>query len=81
MIFGGEDTDADFHKIFGHNVKCGGLGILDPWSSADSAYNTSKAVCGELVGSLLGVTNLNYLGLRKYVRRTSAGAREEREDF
>ena len=41
--FGREEINADFRKILGHSVKHGGLGILDPRLSAESAYNTSKA--------------------------------------
>ena len=34
-LFGGEDINANFWKILGHIVKSGGLGILDPCSSAE----------------------------------------------
>ena len=60
MLFGVEEVDAYFRKILGHSVKCGGLVIPDPRSSAESEYNTSKANCWELVGSLLGGNDLNY---------------------
>ena len=63
-LFGGEDITADFRKILGHSVKHGGFGIPDPWSSAESAYNTSKVASRELVDSLLGCSLLNYLGRR-----------------
>ena len=45
-LFGGEDINADFRKILGHSVKHGGIGIPEPWSSAYSAYNASKAASG-----------------------------------
>ena len=77
MIFGGEEVDNDFRKILGHSIKCGGLYIPDPWLSEDSAYNISKAVCGELVGSLLGGTKFNYIGLRACIYRASVEMRKE----
>ena len=58
-LFGGEDINADFRQILGHSVKNGGLGIPDPWFSAEIAYNTSKASSRELVDSLLGGTAVN----------------------
>ena len=63
-LFGGEDINTDFQKILGHSVKHSGLGIPDPRKSSESAYNTSKATSGELVDSLLGGTELNYIGHR-----------------
>ena len=42
----GEEIDSNFWKILGHSVNYGGLGITDPWSSAESAYNTSKVARG-----------------------------------
>ena len=44
----------------------------DPRLSAESAYNTYKSECGEIVGSLLGVTYLNYSDHRVYVLRENA---------
>ena len=43
LLFGGEEITAKFRKILGHSVKHGGLGIPDPWLSAECAYSTSKA--------------------------------------
>ena len=70
---------ADFRKILGHSVNHGVLGIPDTWSSAESAYNTSKASSKEMLVSLLGITALNYLGHSTCVRRASAGANKERK--
>ena len=42
-LFGGQEINDDLQKNLGHSVKHGGLGILDSRSSAESAYNTSKA--------------------------------------
>ena len=41
-LFGGEEITADFRNILGHSVKHGGLGITDPWLSAESAYKNHK---------------------------------------
>ena len=60
--FRGEEINTEFRKTLGHSVKHGGLGIPEPWLSAESAYNTSKADSGELVDSLLGGSALNYVG-------------------
>ena len=70
-LFGGEDITADFRKILGHSVKHGGLGIPDPWHSAECAYNTSKLAIREVVDSLLGAD----VGHRAYVRKVSKTAR------
>ena len=72
-IFRGDEVEADFHKILVHSVKRGGLGIPDPQFSAESAYNTSKAACGEIVGSFLGVTSLDYVGHRACIRGVNSG--------
>ena len=77
--FGGEEINANFRKILGHNVKHGGLGILEPRLSADSACNASKVVSGELVDSLLGDSALNHVGHRSCVPGASVGARKERK--
>ena len=61
-LFGGEKVDAKLQKSLGHSVKYGSLGIPEPWLPAESENSTSNAACGELVGSLLGGTNLNYVG-------------------
>ena len=37
------------------------------------------AACGELLGSLLGGTNLNYIGHRACMIKSSEGSRKERE--
>ena len=63
-IWGGGEINAEFWKILGRSAKHGGLGIPDPWLSAESVYNTSKADSGELVDSLLGGSSLNYVGHR-----------------
>ena len=52
-LFGGEEINADFHKILGHSVNHDNLRITYPGLSAESAYNTSKAASGELVYSLI----------------------------
>ena len=52
-------------------------GVTCPRLSVDNAYNTSMAACGELVGSLLGSTELNYVGHIACVCRTSEGTRKE----
>ena len=75
MLFRGEEINADFRKILGHNIKHGGLGIPDHRLSAESAYNTSKAASGELVYSLLGGSALNYVGHRACVHKASQTAR------
>ena len=58
-------------------MKCDSLGIPDPCLSEESAYNTFKASSRELVGSLLGVTALNYVGHSACVCGSSTGARKE----
>ena len=63
----------------GHSIKCAILGIPYTKYSADISYNISKAAGGELVGSLLGGTNINYVGHRVCVRGANVGARKERE--
>ena len=78
-LFGWEEIDADFQKILVHIIKHGGLGILDPWFSAESVYNTSKASSGVLLGYLLGGTALNYVYHSDFVRRDSTGARKEHQ--
>ena len=74
-LFRGEEINADFRKILGHSVTHGRLGLLDPRSSAESAYNTSKAASGELVDSLLGGSALNYVGHRACVEKASQTSR------
>ena len=63
-LFGEEEITSDFRQILGDIVKHGGLGILDPRLSAESAYNTSKAARRELVDSLIRSSVLNYIGRR-----------------
>ena len=78
-LFGGEEINANFRKILDHSVKHGGLGILYPRLSEESAYNTSKAASGELVYSLLGSSAFKYVGHRACVRWASLAARIERK--
>ena len=68
-LFDGEEITADIRKILGHSVNNGGLGILDPRLSVESAHNTSKAASRDLVDSLLGGSVLNYVGHRACVRK------------
>ena len=70
----GEDIDADFRKVLGHSMKHGGLGIMYARLSEENVYNTYKAAIGELVGSILGDTTLNYVGYRACIYGAS-GAR------
>ena len=58
VLFGGEEVRYDLREILGRSVKHGGLGLPDPWLSAERTY-TSKAVSEVMVGSLLGVVGLN----------------------
>ena len=74
-LFREEEITSDFRKILGHRVKHGGLGIPDPRSSLEIAYNTSKVASRELVDSLLGGSVLNYVGHRECVRKASLVAR------
>ena len=60
-------------------MKRGGLGILDPWLSAEHEYNTSKAASKFLVGSLLGGTDLNYVTHKACVCRESADGRNQHD--
>ena len=78
-IFREEEAEADFRKILGHSVKRGGLGIPDPRFSAESVYNISKPASGELVGSLLGGTNLKHVGHSVCINWESAGTKKDRE--
>ena len=77
MLFREEEINADFCKILGRSIEHGGLSIPDPWLSAESAYNTSKAASRELVYSLLGGSYLNYVGHRSCLRKASLVARCE----
>ena len=77
-LFGGVEVDTDFRKTLGHSVNRGGLGITDPLPSEESVYDTSNSASGELVGTILGGTGLNYEGHRACIRRSTAGARKER---
>ena len=79
QYLGGEESDADFRKILRLIVKHGGLGILDPCLSAESAYNTSKADIREPVGYILGGANLIYVGHRTCECGATAGEGEERQ--
>ena len=54
------------------------MGISDPQQSAERCHSTSKASRGELVASLLGGSDLNYVGCRSCVRRDNVGAWKER---
>ena len=72
-IFGVAEFNTDFLKILGHIVKREGLGILDPQHSVGSTYNIFKAASEELLGYLLGGTNLNYVGHRACIHSTSVG--------
>ena len=78
-LFGGEEVRTDLREILGHSVKHGGLGIPDPRLSAEHAYNTSKASRKVLVGSLLGVTDLNYGAHNGCVCRARADRQKHRE--
>ena len=73
-----EEINTYFCNILGHSVKHGGLGIPDPRLSADSAYNISEADSGELVDSILGGTDLNYVVHMACIRRASLAARREK---
>ena len=70
--FRGGGVDANFQTILVNRVKRGKLGITYPWLSVDSPHSTSNAACGELRGSLLGGTNLNYVRHRACVCRANA---------
>ena len=74
-LFGGGGDQRRLPEILGRSVKYGGLGITNTRLSVESAYNTSKADNGELVYSLLGGTDLNYVGHRSCVHRASLAAR------
>ena len=74
-LFRGEEINVDFRKILGHSAKHDDLGIPYPRLSAESAYNISNAASGELVDSILGGSDLNYVGHRACVRKASLAAR------
>ena len=76
--FWGEDINTDFRKILGHSVIHDGLGIPEPLLSEESEYNTSNVAIRELVDSLLGGSNLNYIGHRACVRKASLAARRSK---
>ena len=78
-LLGEQEINANFRKILGHTVKHGGLGILHPWLSEDSAHNTPKVASRELVYSIFGGSVLNYVGHRACVRGESAGERKQRK--
>ena len=68
-IFGGEEVDTNFCKILFHSVKRGSLCMRDPLLSVESSNSTLNSSCSELVGSLLEVTSLNYVGHREFIHR------------
>ena len=74
-LLGGEEINSDFRKNLGHSIKHGGKGIPNPWMSAESAYNTSKAASREMVHSLLGGSVLNYVGHRACIGKASLTTR------
>ena len=77
-LFEGEEINADFRKILGYSVKHGGLDILYPRLSAESAYNTSKEASGELLDYLLGGSSLNSVGHRACIHKASLAARRSK---
>ena len=76
-LIGVEQINSDFCQILGYSVKHVGLGIPDPWLSAESTYNTYKAASGELLESLLGDFTLKYVGHRACIHRESAASQRE----
>ena len=78
-LFRGEKVSADLRNIIGHIVKRGRLGIPDPPMLEEHAYNTFKAARVVPVGSLLGVTNLNYSVHKVCICRAGAYGRKQRE--
>ena len=78
-LFGGDEVRSGLREILGRSVKCGGLGITDPWLSVEHTYNTFKASSEVLVGSLLGGTNLNYVEYKDCVCILSLGDQKQRD--
>ena len=76
-LFGGEEINSHFRQILGHSVKYDRLGIPDPRLSEKSAYNTSPVDSKELVDSILGGSDLNYVGHRACIRRSSMVSKRE----
>ena len=60
-------------------MKCGGLGIPNPWLLEERENNTSKVASKVLLGSLLIGTNLNYIAHKGCVRRSRADGQKQRE--
>ena len=60
-------------------MKCGGLGIPNPWLLEERENNISKVAIKVLVGSLLIVANLNCVAHKGCVRRVSADGWKQRD--
>ena len=60
-------------------MKCGGLGIPDPWLLVERACNTSKASRMVLLGSILVGTDINYVANKGCAHRASADSRKRQE--
>ena len=58
-------------------MKCGGLGIPNPWLLEERENNISKVASKVLVGSFLIVTNLNYVVHKGYVHRARSDERKQ----
>ena len=78
-IFGLEEVSANLREILGHIMKPGDLGTSDPRLSAERAYNTYKSSSEVLVGSLLGVTDLNYVAHKGCVCRENSDRKKQNE--
>ena len=57
-------------------MKLGGIVILDPSKSEERGHATSVEACEVLVESLLGGSNLNYVGHWSCIRKAGARLRK-----
>ena len=71
--------DSDLRALLGHGVKCKGIGIPEPRMLAARGHETSEASCEALVKSLLGRTDLNYVGHRSCISKASDRERRVRK--
>ena len=66
-------------KILGHSINHKDIGIPEPHKPEELCNGNSKDICEELVASLLGGTDLNYVGYRTCICRSSTGVWKERD--
>ena len=75
-----QEVTAAERLLYGLPVRCGGMGVADPTTTADAAYRTSRAAASHLVSAIRGASPFELATHRQQMEEARAAYKKAKQE-